>query len=174
MFKFLSNINQIFILIFLFLVSFLGLSFAMFSQYVLGLEPCYLCIYQRIGLFFVLIVSLLSLILIKLKFDGKFQKIITYLMLVVSLLISLVSSIKLVYLQMFPPDIFSCSMGSEALIDNFGWVESLPILFNGSGDCSTSSGSFLFLTFEQWSLTFFLSIFILFSIFIFSKIFKKK
>ncbi|MBI1327487.1 MAG: disulfide bond formation protein B [Alphaproteobacteria bacterium] len=50
----------------------LSLGFALFSQYVLGLHPCELCIYQRIPLGLVIAVGVIALLARKLGFPALF------------------------------------------------------------------------------------------------------
>ncbi len=55
------NVNNRSILIFLFFTSFFALFCAYISQYVFGLQPCILCIYQRIPFFLVIFITLFAL-----------------------------------------------------------------------------------------------------------------
>lgn len=131
--------------------SFGGLSVALIAEHVFDMQPCYLCIYQRIAL---LIVGIFSIITLMNPKNHILRK-IGYLGWLSGAGLGLYSSIKLVHLQANPPMFTSCSMGANQLIETFGWLESLPMLFTPSGDCSSSSGELLGVTFEQWSLVLF-------------------
>ena len=47
---------------FLFLASVIGMAFALYLEHVQGLEPCPLCVFQRIGLIGLGLISLLAFI----------------------------------------------------------------------------------------------------------------
>lgn len=134
------------------------LSGALFFQYVKGLEPCYLCIIQRIGVIIGIAGTTIGLLNPK-----WFYTKLTGLMVVLSGLgLSLYSSIKLVYMQANPPMFSTCGMSAEQLMDSYGILKTIPILFQGSASCTQSAGSFFFLSFEQWTL----SVFVVFTLII--------
>lgn len=156
---------------------FSGLIFAaLFFQIVLGMQPCYLCIIQRIGVIISLFFSILGLLNCFISSREIINKTLKYMSLlgtIGGLGLSIYSAIKLVYMQMNPPLFSSCGASANDLINNYGFLNALPILFKGSASCSNSAGEFLFLTFEQWTLTgfIFISFFILLSLLL--KIIKK-
>lgn len=136
-------------------LSFFGFLFiilgALYFQYFKNMQPCYLCIIQRIGVIISIIGSGIGFINPKnsiLRNSG----IITVL---AGLSVSLTASIKLVYMQLNPPIFSSCGMSADELMDNFGFLKSLPMLFEGSASCTESAGGFLNITFEQWTLAMF-------------------
>ena len=121
---------------------------ALFFQHVKGMEPCYLCIIQRLGVIISIIGSLIGII----KPSIRLLNVTGILILFSGLFISLIASVKLVYLQANPPIFSSCGMDATNLMENYGFLKSLPMLFEGSASCTKSSGGFLFFTFEQWTL----------------------
>tara|TARA_B100002019_G_C21205488_1_gene566406 strand:+ start:664 stop:1158 length:495 start_codon:yes stop_codon:yes gene_type:complete len=121
---------------------------ALFFQHVKGMEPCYLCIIQRLGVIISIIGSLIGII----KPSIQPLNLTGTLTVFSGLFVSLVASVKLVYLQANPPIFSSCGMDATNLMENYGFLKSLPMLFEGSASCTTSSGGFLFFTFEQWTL----------------------
>lgn len=62
--------NQKSILIFLFFSSFAALSAAYISQYFFNLQPCLLCLYQRVPFFLVIILSFFSFFLLNRKWQN--------------------------------------------------------------------------------------------------------
>lgn len=74
--------NYQLILSLLLLASAFALTSAYISQYVFGLQPCILCIYQRIPFFIVVFLAILAIFIIK---DVKLQRIIIKLSLVILL-----------------------------------------------------------------------------------------
>jgi disulfide bond formation protein DsbB len=128
---------------------------ALYFQHVIGLEPCYLCILQRIAFLIIGFGCLITLINPKNHILRKFG----YLSWLGGSSLGIYAGGNLIYMQSQPPEMFSsCSMGADQLMETFSFIEYLPMLFNGSGDCSTSSGAFLGLTFEQWTLGLFIMI----------------
>lgn len=141
---------------------------ALYFQYIKGMEPCYLCIIQRIGVIGLMIGSFIGFI----KPDNNILRRTAYIVSLTGVTTSLVSAIKLVNMQINPPMFASCGMKATDLLEEYSFLESLPMLFEGSASCTKSAGSFLGLNFEVWTLILFSFLtLILFSYFIF-RIFK--
>ena len=126
--------------------------FAVFYQKYFEVEPCYLCILQRIALLIIGFFALLPLI----KPSNPHIRQFGYFGWFIGSIGGLIASIKLVALQHSPKLINSCGVSSDYLLENYGLLKSIPILFEGSGDCSSSAGKFLSITFEQWSMGIFI------------------
>lgn len=139
--------------------------FAVFYQYHYDVEPCYLCILQRISLLVIGAFSIIPLI----APQNPHTRQIGYLGWLIGSIGGLVSSIKLNMLQSSDNLFASCSMSAESLMENFGILKSIPILFEGSGDCSESAGQFIGVTFEQWTLVLFSSLFLTLAIIIIAR-----
>jgi disulfide bond formation protein DsbB len=135
----------------LMLFSYGCVAFAVFFQYYFDEAPCYLCIIQRIALLGIGTIALIPLLLPQ----NPHTRQIGYLGWLTGGSIGTYASAKLVYIQENPPEFPSCSMDANTLMENFGWMDSIPLLFNGSGDCTMSSGAFLGLSFEQWTFALF-------------------
>jgi len=80
------KINNKLILIFLFLTSFIALLAAYISQYFFHLQPCVLCIYQRIPFFLVIFITLFALIKNQDNWQKNIIKISLFLLLINALL----------------------------------------------------------------------------------------
>ena len=137
----------------LFLASVIGMSFALFLEHVQGLEPCPLCVFQRIGLIGLGIISLIALIHNPASNWGK--RIYAFLG-TLSILWSAGVAARHIWLQNLPPDkVPSCGPGLDY------WVETLPLksvfeqVLTGSGECAKVDWTFLGQSLPVWSLVFF-------------------
>lgn len=140
--------------IFLVIMAVIGMSFALFFlQRHLGLTPCPLCIFQRIGLMIMGGFALISAL-----FNPKAMA-VRLLLWFGSLLgigwATLVAA-RHVWLQHLPADqVPSCGPGLDY------WLDTLPILqvftevFRGSGECATVDWTFMGLSIPEQSLILF-------------------
>jgi len=133
-----------------FLISVLLIVYALYTQYVLGLEPCPLCILQRVAVIALGISFLLLTLRPPLRKQSKF---------LTSLLLAIISSTGVgiaarhVWLQNLPPDkVPGCGPGLDFMMANFPLSEVLEMVFSGSGECAEISWSFAFLSMPAWVL----------------------
>lgn len=138
---------------FLFLASVIGMAFALYLEHVQGLEPCPLCVFQRIGLIGLGIVSLVAFL--HNPISNAFKRIYALLG-SISILWSAGVAARHVWLQNLPPDqVPSCGPGLDY------WVETLPLksvfeqVLKGSGECAKVDWTFLGQSLPVWSLAFF-------------------
>ncbi len=125
------------------------MAYALYSQHFLRLEPCPLCIFQRVA-----VISLGVLFLIAaIHSAGRVGRwIYAALLLSVSLAGSAVSA-RHVWLQNLPPDqVPSCGPGLDFMLDTFPFTEVLNMVLSGSGECAEISWSFLGLSMPAWTL----------------------
>ena len=152
-------------------IAFLACGF--FFQYYKGLEPCHLCIIQRISFLIIGVGAIFPLI----NPLNKILKSIGMFFWAGGASLGLYSAIKLVYLQANPTtDLFgSCSLSAEDLINNYPFLEWFPMMFKASGDCSSSSWNFYGLaTMEQLTLLIFSVLIVAFVLVFVSNIKKSK
>ena len=131
-----------------FFCSVLLIAYALYTQYVLGLEPCPLCILQRVA-----VIALgLSFLLMALKHPQTKQS-----KFFASLLLTIISSAGVgiaarhVWLQNLPPDkVPGCGPGLDFMMANFTLSEVFQMVFSGSGECAEISWSFAFLSMPAW------------------------
>ena len=118
-------------------------------QHVVGLDPCPLCIFQRIAYFafalFALIAAWLSPRTASRWFGG---------LALLAALAGVGVAGRHVWLQMNPQGM-SCGPGLAAMLENFPLTDVLPKVFRGSGDCSESAWRLIGLTIADWSLLWF-------------------
>ena len=133
-----------------FLISVLLIVYVLYTQYVLGLEPCPLCILQRVA-----VIALgLSFLLLALRPPQRKQS-----KFFASLLLMMISSAGVgiaarhVWIQNLPPDkVPGCGPGLDFMMANFPLSEVLEMVFSGSGECAEISWSFAYLSMPAWAL----------------------
>jgi len=131
------------------LVSFGLIGSALVLQHAVGLDPCPLCIFQRMAYFALALFALIAASLSPRTASRWFG-----LLALVSALAGVGIAGRHVWLQMNPQGM-SCGPGLEAMLENFPLTDVLPKVFRGSGDCSESAWTLLGLTIADWSLLWF-------------------
>jgi disulfide bond formation protein DsbB len=123
------------------------MGFALFAQHVLLLDPCPLCILQRIAVILLGLIFLVAAIHNPGKFGSRLY----------AVLIGLVAAGGTtvaawhVRLQNLPPDeVPSCGPGLEYMVDNFPLRDALSMIFKGSGECAEVVWRLLGLSMPTW------------------------
>lgn len=146
----------------LFFFSVVGMSFAyIFLQKILKLEPCPLCVFQRIGLITMGFFALIAFISNPKK---TWQRILLMFGALFGMLWSVGVAIRHVWLQNLPPDqVPSCGPGLNYWVDTLPMAQVIAEVLKGSGECAEIDWTFLGLSIPAQSLIFFsvLSIMIL-------------
>ena len=118
-------------------------------QHVVGLDPCPLCIFQRMAYLAVALLALLAAVLSPRASSRWLGGLV---------LLSALTGAGIagwhVWLQMNPQGM-SCGPGLATMLENFPLTEVLPKVFRGSGDCSESAWRLLGMTIADWSLLWF-------------------
>ena len=132
-------------------VSLLG--FGYYLQFVEGLEPCPLCIFQRVAFIAIILIALIGTL------HGP-QKLWKYvysgLMLVASITGASIAG-RQVWLQHLPADkVPECGPGLDFMLEVFPLGETIKMVFTGSGECATVDWTFLGLSIAEWSLVWFI------------------
>ena len=123
------------------------LSFGLYLQHVVGLEPCPMCIVQRYTLVLVALVALSGAVLGR---RPAGQAVAAGLMLLLAGF-GAVTAANQSWLQWYPPEFASCGRDFYGMIETFPLQRVIPMLFKGSGDCSAVDWTFLTLTIANWS-----------------------
>lgn len=144
-----------------FFLVFLGclglLAYAMWVQQVDLLDPCPLCILQRVAFMFIGGFALLA----ALQNPGALWRLIYTLLISLSALVGAGIAGRHVWLQHLPADkVPDCGPGLEYMLDVFPLAEALQMIFKGSGSCAEVSWQFIGLTMPEWTLIAYLAIFI--------------
>tara|TARA_B100001105_G_scaffold122314_1_gene98027 strand:+ start:261 stop:761 length:501 start_codon:yes stop_codon:yes gene_type:complete len=131
-----------------FLFSIFLIVYALYAQYVLGLEPCPLCILQRVA---VIALGLSFLLLALRPPQRKQSKFLASLLLVMISSAGVGIAARHVWIQNLPPEkVPGCGPGLDFMIANFPLSEVLEMAFSGSGECAEISWSFAFLSMPAW------------------------
>ena len=133
-----------------FLISVLLIVYVLYTQYVLGLEPCPLCILQRMA---VIALGLSFLLLAVRPPQRKKSKFLASLLFVVISSAGVGIASRHVWIQNLPPDkVPGCGPGLDFMMANFPLSDVLEMVFSGSGECAEISWSFAFLSMPAWAL----------------------
>ena len=137
-----------------FLVCVALMAYALYLQYGLGLEPCPLCVLQRVCVIATGIVFLTAALhnprragatvyaLIELAIGGAGAALAT----------------RQVWLQSLPKDqVPSCGMSLNYMLDTLPFTDALKKVFLGSGECAEKTWEFLHLSIAGWTLVFFVA-----------------
>jgi protein dithiol:quinone oxidoreductase len=125
------------------------LAYAYYAQFVMHLEPCPLCIFQRIGIFF-----LGLLFLIAAAHDpGSLGRRLYGLLLTLAALATAGVALRHLYIQSLPPDsVPACGASLDFMLKVFSLSEVLVKVLTGSGECAKVTWSFLGLSMPGWVL----------------------
>ncbi len=128
---------------------------ALIMQYFLDMEPCPLCITQRV---FVIFAGLVGLIAGIHNTPNLGHKCYSALGILVSLIGGGVSA-RHVWIQNLPEDqVPTCGPGIGYMFDALPFTEALSLLFAGDGNCAEESWRFIGLTIPAWTLLCFLAL----------------
>jgi disulfide bond formation protein DsbB len=118
-------------------------------QHVMELEPCPLCILQRV---LVMVTGIFFLIAAIHNPAKTGTKIYAGLIGLTALLGAAVSA-RHVWLQSLPADqVPSCGPGMGFIMENFPLTDALSMVLSGSGECAEISWTFLTLSIPAWTL----------------------
>ena len=121
-----------------------------YMQFVEELEPCPLCISQRLAILATGIVFLLAAI------HNKGLKIYAVAGAITALIGAGISA-RHVWIQHLPPDeVPECSPGLEYVFQHFPLADTIKLMLSGTGECANIEGIFLGLTIPAWTFLAFL------------------
>ena len=123
------------------------MGFALYAQYVLFLDPCPLCVFQRIATISLGIMFLLAFLHNTGNAGSK----------VYGVLVTLTAGFGVgvatwhVRLQTMPKgEVPSCGPGFEYIMNNFALFDALSLIFKGSGECADVVWRMLGLSMPTW------------------------
>ena len=121
-----------------------------YMQFVEELEPCPLCISQRLAILATGLVFLTAAI------HNRGLTVYAWLG-ALSALIGASISTRHVWLQHLPPDqVPECSPGLEYVFQHFPLADTLKLMLTGTGECAQIDATFLGLSIPEWTLIAFL------------------
>lgn len=122
---------------------------ALYSQYVSGLEPCPLCIFQRVAFIGVGVILLVGFLHAPHHWGAR---IYGYLAAMVALLGAAVAG-RHVWLQNLPADqVPECGPGLEYMFEAFPLTKVFELVLRGSGECAEIQWTLFGLSMPMWSL----------------------
>lgn len=131
------------------------MGFALFAQHVMGLEPCPLCVLQRVGTISLGFVFLLA----ALHNAGRVGARLWGVALLLTAAVAGTVSVRHLWLQSLPPDqVPACGPGLDYMLDVFGLTETLSMVFSGSGECAEVVWSLFGLSMPAWVLICFVTL----------------
>jgi protein dithiol:quinone oxidoreductase len=126
------------------------LTMGAYMQFVEELEPCPLCISQRLAILATGVVFLIAAI------HNRHHKAYS-LIGAVSALIGAGISTRHVWLQHLPPDqVPECSPGLEYVLEHFPLADTIKLMLTGTGECAQIDALFLGLSIPAWTLVAFI------------------
>ena len=124
------------------------LATAFYMEYQMMLEPCPLCMMQRILFFGVGVFSLISAA----RANSAWHRKLAWPMVVFSVL-GAALAIRHLYLQNLPADqLPACLPGLSYMVEVFPWQDVLQAMILGTGDCGEVTWTFLGLSIPGWTL----------------------
>lgn len=150
--KSISN-RQIFILI---AVSCVGLlASAYYFEYAMFLDPCPLCMMQRIAVLLVGLAAIIGIV-----FTEPTIQFIGSLVTALFALFGIGVAGRHVWIQNLPADqVPTCGPSLEYMVDTLPWAEVLAVMLRGNGNCADLQWSFLGLSMPMWVLVWFVGYF---------------
>ena len=135
-------------------VAFALLAVAFYMEYQMGLEPCPLCMLQRIAFFCIGVVALISAVH-RAASATKFYAIGV----VIFSLLGAALSLRHLYLQNLPTEeLPACLPGLGYMLEVFPWQEIMQAMIMGTGECGDVLWTFLGLSIPGWTLVAFASL----------------
>ena len=130
------------------------MGFALYAQYGLGLEPCPLCVFQRIAVIACGVVFALAAIHNPRRGGAIAYSVLGFFLAAAGAAVAA----RHVWLQSLPPsEVPACGPGLNYMIETLPFGEMLSKVLLGSGECATSDWSVLNLSMPGWTLVFFVA-----------------
>ena len=125
------------------------LGFGYYLQFARGLEPCPLCVLQRLAYTGIAAVAVIAALH---DAAGNWRRLYDSLIAVCALAGGGVAA-RQVWLQHLPPDqVPECGPGLAYMLEVFPWTDVLRKVLTGSGECAEPGWRFLTLSIAEWSL----------------------
>jgi len=127
---------------------------ALYMEKVMGLEPCNLCMFQRIFVVLAGIVALAATLHGPKQVGAKLYASFVALLSIVGGMIAG----RQIWLQHLPEDqVPACGPGLDYMMDVYPFMEMIEEVLRGSGDCAKVQWTFLNLSIPEWTIICFAS-----------------
>ena len=146
-------INTGFFYISIFLICGALLGFGLYLEHGKGLEPCPLCVFQRIAFISIAMIALIAAL------HGPDRMAVWFYNGLISLAALIGGGIatRQVWLQHLPAgQVPECGPGLDYMLETFPLGQALQMILSGSGECAEVGWSFLGFSIAEWSLLWFL------------------
>jgi protein dithiol:quinone oxidoreductase len=125
------------------------LAYAYYAQVVMHLDPCPLCIFQRIGVFALAVVFLIA----ALHDPAPLGRRVYAVLLALAASATIGIALRHLYIQSLPPDsVPACGASLDFMLKVFSLSEVLVKVLTGSGECAKVTWQFLGLAMPAWVL----------------------
>ena len=125
------------------------LVYALYAQYKLFLDPCPLCIFQRVVFIGMGLVFLLGALHGPKSLGRKVYGLLVFFVAMIGVGIAG----RHAWLQNLPPDqVPACGPGLDYMLEAFPLNKTLSMVFTGSGECANVDWHFIGLTMPTWTL----------------------
>jgi disulfide bond formation protein DsbB len=125
------------------------LAYAYYAQFVMHLEPCPLCIFQRIGVFVLGVIFLIATLHDPVALGRRVYAVL----LTLAALATIGVAARHLYIQSLPPDaVPACGAPLDMLMKMFSPGEVLVKVLRGDGECAKINWTFLGLAMPAWVL----------------------
>lgn len=134
---------------FAFLACFVAIAGALYLEHFEGLDPCPLCIFQRVGVIFAGLFFLLA----TLHNPGAVGQRIYAALAGIGAVGGGAVAARHIWLQGLPPeDVPACGPALDYMMDVFPFLEVMSMVLTGSGECAKIDWLFLGVSLPMWSL----------------------
>jgi protein dithiol:quinone oxidoreductase len=132
-----------------FIVCALLMGYALYAQHALGLEPCPLCIFQRVAVISVGVLFLIA----ALHNPGRAGARVYAVLLVVAVLAGALISSRHIWIQAQPPGtVAACGASLDYLMEIMPVTDVITKVLTGSGECGRVDWTLLGLSMPYWVL----------------------
>ena len=129
--------------------------FGLYLEHIQGLDPCPLCVFQRIAYILIIIASLIAVIH---NPTNTWKTIYKFLIFIFSVMGASVAG-RQVWLQHLPPELVpECGPGLDYMLNVFPFADAVRMILSGSGECAEVQWRFIGLSIAEWSLIVFIAI----------------
>lgn len=149
------------------IMAFVMIISALAIQLTFNLEPCPLCITQRI---IFIVIGALFILFALLPSNNKYIKLSHLILIIAAGLVGVIFSIRHIMIQAKIIEIpAECGIDLDYMFENFPLTEAVNLLFKGTGDCSEIDWTFFGITLPQMALLGYI-FFITYTIYIYLKV----
>jgi disulfide bond formation protein DsbB len=131
------------------------IGFALFKQHMDFVDPCPLCVFQRIAFMCIGAVALVAVV----HNPGRAGRFVYAGLISLGGLAGMVIAGRHLWLQNLPPELVpDCGMGLNYMLDTMPFSQVLAEVFQGSGECAEVMWTFLALSMPAWTFVWYAGI----------------